>query len=63
MKLRNANWALYNMTCSMRLEGMSQNRYDSIDDFNANVVEIMHSTAKEVIGKGSGLKKHKVVPW
>lgn len=51
------------MTCSMRLEGISQNRYDSIDDFNVNVVEIMHSTAKEVIGKGSGLKQHKVVPW
>lgn len=60
-KLRNANWTLYNMTCSMRLERISQNRYDSIDDFNAN--EIMHSTAKKVIGKGSGLKQHKVVPW
>lgn len=61
-ELRNANWALYNRTRSVRLEGINQNRDDSVDSFNAKVVEIMHTTAEEVSGKGSGLNQHKVVP-
>lgn len=61
-KLINANWTVYNMLCSVRLKEINPNICNSVNDFNVKITEVMHYTAVEVPGKGSGGGKRKMVP-
>lgn len=62
-KLKDANWTAYSMFCSVRLQAIKSDSFNSVDDFNSKITEVLHSTAVEIIGKGSGVGRRKMVPW
>lgn len=62
-KLRQANWGLYSATASAKLLRLPPVLTDNVNELNTTVTDILCSSAEEVIGKSSGRRVRKMVPW
>lgn len=61
--MKKANWGLYNFKTSSKLIEVMPNLSDDIEELNNMIINIIHESAEETIGKTSGVKKKKMVPW
>ena len=62
-KMREANWGLYNFKVSGKLMEIISDRSSDVDELNSKITNILCEAAEEVIGKSSGMRKRKMVPW
>lgn len=62
-KMREANWALFSMKASARLLGNFSYETDDIEEANTIITGILYETAEETIGKSTGVREKRMVPW
>lgn len=62
-RMKRVNWGLYNFKTSSKLIEVMPNLSDDIEELNNIIINIIYESAEETIGKTSGAKKRKMVPW
>ncbi|XP_041912697.1 uncharacterized protein LOC121677772 [Alosa sapidissima] len=62
-RMKEANWGLYSMKASGRLMGIMSEMSNDVDELNSTITNILCESAEEVLGKSSGMRKRRMVPW
>uniref|UniRef100_A0A8C2BUC3 Reverse transcriptase domain-containing protein n=1 Tax=Cyprinus carpio TaxID=7962 RepID=A0A8C2BUC3_CYPCA len=62
-KMREANWGLYSYKVNGKMMEIISDRSCDVDELNSKITNVLCEAAEEVIGKSSGMRKRKMVPW
>lgn len=62
-KMKEVNWEHYSMVASGKLMGIMSYSGDDVEELNSMITGILYESAEETIGKSTGMRKKKMVPW
>ncbi|KAL2092977.1 hypothetical protein ACEWY4_010289 [Coilia grayii] len=61
--MREANWGLYSMKADVKFMGVLSHAGNDVEELNSVITNIICDTAEETIGKSTGNRQKKMVPW